>query len=268
MAKGTRGGKRVTTGGGATTITGQAIGGAQNQTQAQQPQVDNTQVAPAMSADYQKFMSMTDDEKSDFITSTTSQGVPSHLSDTALQRFIYNSNMNDKPDVVDDSVLDTMNGTELYRTVNSVYDRQNDISYSADQIARQVQAGRVTRTSDNGGSAYGRGIYFASDYGDSAMYGNKHNDIKQTAMMRCKLNSNAKIINYNSALSGLNSEIRSGSKLGKALSKLDRQSAVSIYSLSKGYNVITNGFSYFNVLNRNAITMSKDVKPVTKAYHW
>ena len=265
MAKGSRGGKRVTTGGATATLnpTTQA-----QQQQTQQAQVDNTQTAQAMSADYQKFMAMTDDEKADFIGNVTSQNVPAHLSDTSLQRFIYNSNMNDKPQLVDDSVLDTMNGTELFRTVNNVYDRQNDISYSADQIARQVQAGRITRTSDNGGSAYGRGIYFADDYTESSYYGNTRGNVQKTAVIRAKLNSNAKVISHSKAMSGCNNEIRSGSKLGRALRKCDSQSQISIYALAKGYNVISanNSSGYFVILNRNAVTMSKSIKASGKKW--
>lgn len=260
MAKGSRGGKRVTTGGSTATLNPTTQ--AQQQQQNQQVQVDNTQVAQAMSEDYQKFMSMTDDEKADFINNVTSQNVPAHLSDTDLQKFIYNSNMNDKPQLVDDSVLDSMNGTELFRTVNNVYDRQNDISYSADQIARQVQAGRITRTSDNGGSAYGRGIYFADDYTESSHYGNTKGNVQKTAVIRAKLNSNAKVITHSNAMRGCANEIRSGSKLGKALRKCDSQSQISIYALSKGYNVISanNSSGYYVILNRNAVTMSNSIK--------
>ena len=266
MAKGSRGGKRVTTGGATATLNPTAQ--AQQQQQTQQAQVDNTQTAQAMSEDYQKFMSMTDDEKADFIGNVTSQNVPAHLSDTSLQRFIYNSNMNDKPQLVDDSVLDTMNGTELFRTVNNVYDRQNDISYSADQIARQVQAGRITRTSDNGGSAYGRGIYFADDYTESSYYGNTRGNVQKTAVIRAKLNSNAKVISHSKAMSGCNNEIRSGSKLGRVLRKCDSQSQISIYALAKGYNVISanNSSGYFVILNRNAVTMSKSIKASGKKW--
>ena len=152
-----------------------------------------------------------------------------------------------------------MNGTEIFRTVNNVYDRQNDISYNADQIAKQVIAGRVTRTSDNGGSVYGRGIYFADNKSDSTAYGNVRGNVKKTAVIRGKLNNNAKVANYYTMLSQMSSEIRSGSKLGKALAKCDSDSAVSIYAMSKGYNVISNGRGYLNVLNRNAITVSSNI---------
>lgn len=223
-------------------------------------QIDNTQVASAFSADYDKFMAMTDDEKADFIDANIKQGVPAHLAQNDFQRFVYNSGLNEKPDIVDDATLDTMTGTEVFRTVNNVYDRANDISYTAPQIAKQVTQGRHTRVSDTGGSAYGRGIYFADNYSDSASYGNTRGNVQKTAIMRGKLNSNAKVINYYTAQSGARQEISSGSKLGRTLRKADSASQVSIYAMAKGYNVISSGHGYLNVLNRNAVTMSKDVK--------
>lgn len=240
------------------------IGGNAN---AQPVQVDDTQIASAFSADYDKFMAMTDDEKADFIATNIQAGVPAHLAQNDFQRFVYNSGLNEKPDIVSDATLDTMTGTELFRTVNNVYDRSNDISYNADQIAKQVMAGRVTRVSDNGGSVYGRGIYFADSYSESATYyGNTTGNVKKTAVMRAKLNSNAKVISYSGAVSGVSQEIKSGSKLGKTLAKCDRASQASIYAMSKGYNVISSGSGYLNVLNRNAITMSSSVK--AKSSKW
>ena len=155
-----------------------------------------------------------------------------------------------------------MNGTELWRTVNNVYDRRNDISYTADQIARQVQAGRVTRVSDNGGSVYGRGIYFADNKTESSYYGNTYGNVQKTAQIRCKLNSNAKVISHNKALQGVSAEKASRSKLGEVLEKCDYDSQASIYALAKGYNVITSGGGYYNILNRNAVTMSKTINPI------
>lgn len=220
--------------------------------------------APAsdtMSADYNKFQTMTDDEKADVIDSLIAQAVPAHLSDSDFQRFTYNLGLNDKPKLVDDATLDKMQGREIYRTVNNVYDRANDISYSADQICKQIQGGRVTRTSDTGGSVYGRGIYFADSRSSSGVYGNTRGNVKKTAVVRAKINSDAKVIRYSSASNGVAAEIASGSKLGKALRKCDRESAVSIYAMSKGYNVIDAGLGsgYYVVLNRQAMTMSKTI---------
>ena len=236
MAKGSRGGQRA---GGLTSGSGNIQPQNQQTQQVQQPQVDDTQQAQAMSAQYDAFMQMSDDQKADVIDSMIKQGVPSHLADNDFQKMIYNIGLNDKPQLVDDATLNSMNGTELWRTVNNVYDRKNDISYTADQIARQVQAGRVTRVSDSGGSVYGRGIYFADNQRESSYYGNAHGNVKKTAQIRCKLNSNAKTINHSKAVQGVSDEIRQGTKLGKVLAKCDRHSQSSIYALAKGYNVIT-----------------------------
>ena len=248
---------------GATSSSGKmgAMGGAKLTPQADSnAQVDNTQVASAFSATYAQFMAMSDDDKADFISANLKSGVPDHLSDTSFQRFLYNSGLNEKPDIVSDATLDTMTGTEMFRTVNNVYNSKIDVSYTAPQIAKQVMAGRDTRVSDDGGSVYGRGIYFADSYSSSTSYGNKSGDMKKTAVMRAKLNNNAKVINYYTASQGVSNEIASGSKLGKTLRKCDSDSRVSIYAMSKGYNVIASGHGYLNVLNRNAITMSSDVK--------
>ena len=260
MAKGNRGGQKANT---AVAGTGN-IQPTQQAQQAQntQPQVDDTQQAQAMSAQYDAFMAMSDDEKADVIDKMIAQGVPAHLADNDFQKMIYNIGLNDRPQLVDDATLDGMNGTELFRTINNVYDSRNDISYTADQIARQVQAGRVTRVSDNGGSVYGRGIYFADDKRESSYYGNTRGNVQKTAQIRCKLNSNAKVIRHSQATQGVSAEISKGTKLGKVLRKCDRDSQSSIYALAKGYNVITSGHGYYNILNRNAVTMSNGIKPI------
>ena len=252
MAKGNRGGQKANT----------AVAGSGNIQPTQQAQVDDTQQAQAMSAQYDAFMKMTDNQKADVIDRMIKQGVPAHLADNDFQKMIYNIGLNDKPQLVDDATLDSMNGTELFRTINNVYDSQNDISYTADQIARQVQAGRVTRVSDNGGSVYGRGIYFADNKSDSAMYGNTYGNVQKTAQIRCKLNSNANVTTYYNARDGADAEIRSGSKLGKVLAKCDYASQTSIYAMAKGYNVINNQSGYYCILNRNAVTMSKSINPI------
>lgn len=265
MAKGSRGGQRA---GGTLSGTGNVNPSQQTQ-QPQQAQVDNTQTASDFSTDYNAFMAMSDDEKADVISKAVSQGVPDHLSQSDFQKFIYNSGLNDKPDVVDDATLNSMNGQELFRNVNHVKDTVHGLTYTADQIARQVMAGRVTRTSDNGGSAYGRGLYFATTYGSSAGYGRTIGDIKSTAVMRAKLNNNAKIISYSNAVNGCRKEIASGSKLGKTLAKCDNASAHSIYAMCKGYNVISDGYNdYMNILNRGALTMSSTIKPKSGNYRW
>lgn len=259
---GGRGASSASAGGGASAGVASGAGGGGSA----DAQVDDTQQAQAMGASYSQFMAMTDDEKADFIDQTVANGVPVFLADNDFQKFIYNSQMNDKPQLVDDSTLDSMNGTEVFRTVNNVYDRRTDISYSAEEIAAQNTRGSVTRVSDTGGSVYGRGIYFADSYGSSTVYGNTRGNSKRTAVIRGKLNSNANVISHSATRSGLQREINSGSKLGKTLSKMDRHSAESMYALSKGYNVISSGHGYFNILNRNAVTMSNQTRAMGSSW--
>lgn len=220
--------------------------------------------APATSV--KGFVDMTADEQANTIISAINADIPDFLSDSSMQRMSYQLGMDGKPTLVDDATLDSMSGTDMFRTVNAVYDRKNDVNYNATEIIDQIQNGDVTRFSDTGGSVYGRGIYFADSYSESSFYGNTRNSIKQTAVTRAKLNDKAKIINYNQASMGAYNEIQSGSSLGKALAKCDRQSQSSIWALSKGYNVISSGRGYFNVLDRSALTISKTVKAMSNKW--
>ena len=217
---------------------------------------------------YSRFMAMTNDEKADAITKLTKESVPVFLANNDFQKLTFAMGRDDKPTLVSDAQLNAMHGVELFRTVNSVKDTKHGITYDADTIAAQVQKGSVTRVSDSGGSAYGRGIYFADDYGSSACYGNVNGNVKRCAVIRAKIDPKAKVIDYNKATRQMQREIASGSKLGKALSKCDSQSRVSIYALSQGYSAISSGGwgGYYNVLSRKALVMSDSVKP--RGNHW
>lgn len=252
MAKGNRGGKRKVN------ISVKPVNVVQPQPISPQP----IQPAQTISSVYNNFFKMTKDQIADTIDKMIKLDIPDHLANNDFQKFIYNIGLNDKPQIVDDKTLDSMNGVEIFRTVNNVYDSKHDISYSADQIIKQIQLASTTRVSDNGGSVYGRGIYFADNKTGSSVYGNTRGDVKKTAQVRAKLNNNANIITYSRAYNGVNSEINSGTKLGKILKKCDSDSRVSIYALTNGYNVISNGRGYYNILNRNAMTMSKSIKAI------
>ena len=52
------------------------------------------------------------------------------------------------------------------------------------------------------------------------------------------------------------------------LSKCDRASQSSIYALVKGHNIVDNGSGYYVILNRKAITMSKDIKASQYGKGW
>lgn len=213
------------------------------------------------SASYDAFRKMTDDQKADVIMQARNTQVPLFLAQNDLQKVMYGLKLNDKPTLVDDSVLDTMPGKDLYRTINATNDPVNRIKYTAMDVASQTIKGSVTRVSDTGGSVHGRGIYFADDYRGSVSYGNRTGSINQTAVIRAKLSPKAKTISTSSAASGVTREINSGSKFGKALSKIGRQDQTAIWALAKGYDAMVAGNGYHVVINRSALIASKDIKP-------
>ena len=223
-------------------------------------------IKPSVTQEVQKgqnntFMSLSDDEKAAMIENVHNQSVPVFLADNDFQKLTYSISEKDMPKLVSDAALDKTAGTEMFRTVNGVKDTRHGISYDADMIAAQIQKGSVTRVSDSGGSYYGRGIYFADNYRDSVGYGKSGVGVKSSAVVRAKLDPTAKTISYSKAINLTNAEIKSGSKLGKALAKCDSASRVSIYALSKGYSALTDS-SYINILRRNALVMSSDIKAV------
>lgn len=225
------------------------------------PQQANV-VQPSVKLD--NFRNLTDDEKADIIESLIKTPVPTFLAQNSFQKFTFGMKLDDKPTIVDDKTLDSMGGQELFRTINNSVDRTNRMKFDADEIAMQVLKGTYTRVSDSGGSVYGKGIYFGDSYGSSIAYGNISGDIKKTAVIRGKLNANAKSISYSQAKMLAQKEVASGSKFGKALKKTDTESQASIYALSKGYDVMTSGHGYYVVLNRGAVTMSKDIRAMGK----
>lgn len=212
--------------------------------------------------DYSDYMKLSDDEKADAMRQIFKNGVPDFLDDSDLQKFLYYTDIEGKPDVVSDSALDQMQGRSLYRTVHDEYDASQDVGYSAKQIYNQIATGEFTRVSGKGGSAYGKGIYFADDYTGSTVYGT--GNPKKDLTMRAKFNSKARVVSYSQANRGVSQAMASGSKLGRVYRSLDSQSAASIWALNNGYNVIDAG-SYKVVLDRRALSLSTHTTNATGA---
>lgn len=211
------------------------------------------------------FMALTDDEKADAIASIIKQDIPNFLDNGDFQKILYYTEVEGKPQIVSDSALDQMSGKDLFRTVVDAYDKKTDVNYTSKQIYNQIAKGDFTMVSSSGGSAYGKGIYFADSYRSSASYGRGG---KNPLIMRAKLNGNARKASYDNIETQAVNEIRSGSKLGKVLGKMRAEDAISAYAFSKGYNVIEDKYSgYYVVLDRKALTMSSRTKPAT-GYSW
>ena len=212
------------------------------------------------SASFDAFRKMTDDQKADVIMQAQKTQVPVFLAQNDLQRVLYGLKLNDKPTLVDDSVLDSTPGKELFRTVNATNDQANRIKYTAVDVANQVIKGSVTRVSDTGGSVYGRGIYFADDYRGSVSYGNRMGSVNQTAVIRAKISPTARTIGAWTADSNAQAEISSGSKLGKALSRLQVKDQSAVWALAKGYDAMVAPNGYHVIINRSVLIASRDIK--------
>ena len=215
--------------------------------------------------DYSDYMKLSDDEKADAMSQILKNGIPNFLDNSATQKMLYYTDLEGKPQVVSDSALDKLNGKDLFRTVHDVYDRQTDVSYTAKQIYNQVAKGDFTAVSGSGGSAYGKGIYFADSYRDSTVYRRSGTN---NITMRAKLNNNARTVSYSTAMNRAMQEAKSGSKIGKIYKSLSYSDLPSVWALNNGYNVLTDRSSgYHVILDRRAITMSTKTTDAT-GYSW
>lgn len=250
MAKATRGGKRVTI-----------------QIPVTPPVTPPTPPTPAPEEPentlptVDEFDKMSIDEKADVIAEAISKDVPDFFNDNSFERLAYNlEGIDGKPAIADDSSLDSMKGTELFRTVNDTYDRKNDVNYTAKQIYNQIAKGTNTRASNSGGSAYGRGLYFAHTYTGSTAYAGSPG---KSLVMRAKITS-GKGINAYTASSNAASEIARGTKLGKVLAKCDSTSRSAIWARANGYSYMDDGYNdYYVVIDRRCLTMSSKTKQPT-----
>ena len=178
--------------------------------------------------------------------------VPDYLDDSATSKVLYALGMNGRPTVVADSELDTMDGVDLFRTV---YDNEGAGISSAD-ILDQIAKGEYTQLSGSGGSAWGRAIYFATDYFDSSYYGAGETN---PMMCRAKFKPNAKIVNA----------AKLESLYGGAVNSRITAHSADLYALT----ALANGYDawytkdgdrmdYVMVLNRNALAMSDRYKNI------
>lgn len=259
MAKGTRGGKRIT-------ASIRAAAPKVTPTQVVPPtpqQVAQGNVLPKGGVPYSDFQNMTDDEKADVITDALGVGTPLFLDDSGLQKFAYFTGMSDKPKTVTDAQLDGMQGQELFRTVNDAYNRSTDIGYTSNDIVKQIRDGDFTMYSDSGGSVHGKAIYFADNYADSSYYGNRGSN---PLTMRAKV-TGGQTISESRLDTQYRNALRSGDKLALACSNADHGSARNLYGLAKGYSVVTAG-NYYMVLNRGALTVSDTAKKTVYGGTW
>lgn len=177
--------------------------------------------------------------------------VPAYLDGSDTSKLMYALGMDNKPTVVDDSTLDGLPGRELFRTV---YETRGTMPPpSSTDITDQIRHGDYTQMSGSGGSAYGRGLYFASSFRASALYGSGE---QNPTIMRAKLNPNAKMASYRSLQSAYtNSNFPWRGHDG-----------IALFAIAKGYDGWYDSSSGYNILlNRSALTASSKNKNIYTA---
>lgn len=198
---------------------------------------------------------------------------------TPFQKFINNSGMDDKPQVLDSKAFDKADGLEVYRTVKT------NSSFKALDIAKNVANDTGFLFNAAGGTAYGKGLYVTPYLPGSMGYGRGATG-KNAAVMRFKIKPDAKIINLRDLENQYSIEARKPGTLAHTLDTripkgtgwrpVDNQ--LAIFAMSKGYTVVTaargtdqrslrrnmrGNDAYTMILSRKAIIMDAETKTRT-----
>jgi len=283
VLKSKRGGRRSTVSFGQSTQQ-QTQQNQQSQQQSQQDIEDETQnqISTDTSGEenpaFDAFRKMTDDEKADAITEAMKEAPPSFLPDNPSQRLLWYLGGDDKPTIVSDQQLNAMPGKDIYRQVGGIRDTTLGVTLSSQAIANQVMTGDFTRYAENwgtahgGGTAFGRAIYFGASYTEIQNgYGVAYlRGQRDSTMFRCKIDPKSKGMTYSALRSAVAKEMNSGSKLGRALSRIsnsdDRE---TIYALSKSIDWTHDGsYDYHMIYNRGCLVASSRMKHNASDSRW
>lgn len=171
--------------------------------------------------------------------------------DTDYQRFINNSGLDGAPNLVDDKTLDSMSGTETFRTTNE------NRAFPGKAIAVKTQTDDKLLYNAGGNEWYGKGLYSATSLGNSLVYG----DNARAAVMRFKVDD-SKIVSTSVVDMWEFKESRDKNSLYHKLDNTGYDSATrrAILTLSKGYTAIDNENGYLTILTRKGVNMSKSIK--------
>ena len=199
---------------------------------------------------YKQFMQMSENERYDLIEKIIDDNnikVPDYLDNSQTSKVMYALGMNNKPEMVSDKEFDKLKGDAMYRTVN------NAKTQTSENIINQIKTSDYTQLSGDASSAYGRGIYFAKTFTESARYG--IND-KNPIMMRAKIKSNAKIEDYGS----LRRTVKNDTRFYNSRN-MNRSDIYSLYALAKGLDGWhSKGTGYTVIVNRGSLVTTSTNK--------
>ena len=243
----------------------QAQQNAQPQNTAQQPAPQNVAPTQTKSA-FDTLRGMNDDQLADVVNKSKTVDMPNQISDVSdvTQRFVYQANLNDKPQVLDSAdfnkfMSDNNLGTSdlLSRDVKPINYTNNSgtkVHLTDTQVANMMMYSKLNYIGGKvGGQAYGAGTYFDHVGGQSTGYGSKTvvavlnpktaRPISESNLRRQATSFAKSHPKFASAVGAFNSSFSGG------------KNNMAIYALAMGYNVITDGSNsgYINVIDRAAL---------------
>ena len=204
---------------------------------------------------YDQFMQMSDDQKYQTMNNIISDQniqVPNYLDPSTTSKILYGLGMNNKPTVVSDTQLDSMQGREIFRTV---YESGSLPPPTSADILDQIRNEDYTQMSGSGGSAHGRALYFATDFTDSRVYGDGE---RNATMMRAKINPNARIVSE----TNLNSMMSADASFQRSSISGTGRDAKALYAISHGIDGWYSG-TYTMMVNRGVLTASNQNKSIS-----
>ena len=263
---------------GSATVTGVPRGRQAPQMQTAQPQAPQQQVQPAptpavlppapMQTSLDQLSKMNDSQVLNVLKTAEKADLPNHLKDRydPTQQLIYTIGLNAPPTIMDKQAFDA------FRHANGIP--------SSQIMAREVGAGKYKTTAGTtrnltsqqiaqmwtsdpynyiggklGGQALGAGAYFDMNGGKGTGYAS--GGTKTAAILNPQT---AKVVTTRTLMQQAQKWAQSHPRANAQLQRMARKSQASfgnsqysLYAAVLGYNVITSGGSYYNVIDRSAV---------------
>lgn len=227
-------------------------GGVQNQ-------APNAQNTPVVQGAVTLLSQMSDSQLATLYNQSKRVDMPNHLNDVNndVQKFVFAAGLNAKPQVLDQASFNQYlqdnnipRSNILSRSVGGADYTVNGtrIRLSPAQVTALIRDGQLNYVGGKrGGALYGYGTYFDMNGGKNTGYANGATTIGV-------LSKTAKPITLNSLQTKTASWAKSHPQFARAVGSFTRDNA-SIYALAQGYNIITSGSGYYNVIDRSALVM-------------
>ena len=275
--------KRRAAGGGATTVAAAATSVAST------GGGSGTQTAGRTPFGTDAYASMSPQAQGALLDASIAQPVKKSYSgyNTPFQKFVNNSGLDGKPQLLDSDEFDKASGPVLYRTINT-----DPWGLKVDDIVESTANDDTFLYNAGGGTAHGLGLYATPNYDGSKIYGDYY-DSKKTSMIRFKIRDDAKIGSRKDIKDQYIKESRVKGTLAYKLENDGRydqpgrfpgnndQSRMAIYAASKGYSVLVESSGlktqkqfrqrlssgsdvYTVILNRGALIMDKNAKQIKR----